>query len=419
MGHLTVIADSYFDGHRHQNAGPYRLQVENGSIISIEPVARKAVIEGSAVDETSRYFWTPFLMPGLVEAHCHLFLDGGVLDFKARSNYLQAPVTDMMAVARQNVDRSLARGITLIRDAGDRYGINQRIKDEVKASGGCKPGIRSPGLGIRRPARYGSFMASEAATDEGIVRAIEERRETSDDLKIILTGIIDFEAGAVMGAPQFGHDSLNLIVETAHKHNLLTFAHCSGLEGLALAVDAGVDSIEHGFFMDHATLEHMAEKKIAWVPTFSPVHFQWVKPTFAGWNSHTLENLQRIIDAHKVAIVWADELGVPIVAGSDAGSHGVRHGDALIDELFFLLASGLPMASVLRSATSTPRALWGETSADLVPGGSANFIALGGSPFLDPAQLWNVEAVYKEQLHRVSGTGEGLYARLSELQRAG
>jgi imidazolonepropionase-like amidohydrolase len=422
LNRLIVTADSYFDGYVYQDDGPYMLLIENGYLSAVETDPGGSLRPSSAsldIGSTHTCYKTPFLMPGLVEAHCHLFLDGGELDVRARSEYMKAPTSEMMNVARKNVQKSLAHGITLIRDAGDKFNINHGIREEIRNNAGCQPNIRSSGHGLRRPKRYGSFMASEVHTNKDIVRYIKKLSDKSDDLKIILTGIIDFEAGCVKGEPQFDLESLRLIVKTARDCKLPTFAHCSGMAGLELAVEAGVDSIEHGFFIDRVILERMAEKNIAWVPTFSPVHFQWRRPDIAGWDDDTVGNLRRIIDSHKDSIVLADEAGVPIIAGSDAGSHGVRHGDALINELFFLLESGLSLESVLRSATSTPRKLWGEVSADLVPGNQANFVALGGNPFQDPDQMWNVQAVYKDQLHPLPNTGNDKNFTLPDARSAG
>lgn len=407
MNHLIISADSYFDGLDYHNDGPYLFTIENGTISAIIQ-HRKNPVTGSypsIFNETDvPTYKAPFIMPGLVEAHCHLFLDGGELNFKARSEHLKLPVDEMLETARRNVNYSLERGITLIRDAGDKHGVNLRIRDESASRTGAQPVIRAPGLGIRRPKRYGSFMAAEVDSKDEIVETIDRLSKNSDDLKIILTGIIDFEAGCVKGEPQFDLDSLKLITQTATSKNLLTFAHCSGEAGLKLAVEAGVDSIEHGFFMSRDILERMADKGIAWVPTFSPVHFQWARPEFAGWDKNTLSNLNKILESHRESLALAGELGVPIVAGSDAGSHGVQHGDALINEIFFLLESGLPLESVLRAAISTPRMLWGEESANLVEGNKANLVALGGDPFLDTSHLWNVSAVFKDRLHLAQNT---------------
>jgi hypothetical protein len=125
----------------------------------------------------------------------------------------------------------------------------------------------------------------------------------------------------------------------------------------------------------------MAAKGISWVPTFSPVHFQFEHSELGGWSGETIAGLWRILEQHFEMISLAGELSVPIVAGSDAGSCGVPHGPGLVDELFFLRRAGLPLESVLESGTSRPRRLWNCASADVRTGNRANLIALDGSPF--------------------------------------
>lgn len=381
----AVVATSYFDGETLFRDGPYTLVVENGGIADIfrGDLAAPLVKRGIEVHRA------PFLMPGLVEGHSHLFLDGGQLDFTARNEYLSAPLEEMRDIARRNISANLAAGVTLVVDAGDRYGVNHDIRLETR---GVK--VRSAGLALRRPGRYGGFMAREVGSRDEIVAAVDEICLHADDLKVILTGIIDFKAGEVKGAPQFNVEELRFIVGLARERGVRTFVHCSGVAGIETAVAAGVDSIEHGFFMTPDLLKGMADQGIAWVPTFSPVHFQWERPEVAGWDPQTVTNLRCILDEHFEQVAQAGRLGVPLVAGSDAGSHGVCHGAALIDELDFFTSAGLPMATVLRSATSLPRERWGVTPARLARGNRPEFIALAGSPFADPAFLHELETVY-------------------------
>ncbi len=302
----------------------------------------------------------------------------------------------MLAMARRNVQANFAAGVTLLRDAGDKHGINHRLRDEMNDAAAIGPEIRSPGLGIRKPKRYGGFMAREVDGVEEITRAIDQILETGDELKVILTGIIDFETGGVKGAPQFDLEEAKLIQQRADHHQRRTFAQCSGIAGLEVAVGAGFSSIEHGFFMERRILEVMAEKRIAWVPTFSPVHFQWARPELVGWNEETVGNLKRILDSHREHVRIAHDMGVDLVAGSDAGSYGVGHGQALIDELFFFLDAGLSMEAVLRSAISVPRRLWDLEGGALTTGSPAEFISLAGSPFAEADNLRRVTAVFKK-----------------------
>lgn len=394
MKNIIINTASYFDGERYHASGPYQLLIREGVILSIQQGMSETTNMPDGFEQADTLD-VKFLMPGLVEAHCHLFLNGAELDFKIRSNYLKAPLAEMMQTAHDNVEASHAAGITLIRDAGDRYGVNHQIRHELLADG-KGPVIRSPGLALRQTGRYGAFMAREISSPEEICTAIDKAAQTADDLKILLTGIIDFKAGAVIRPPQFDLDSLKLMVAQATKHGIKTFVHCSGLDGLKLAVEAGVHSIEHGFFMNEAILDVMAEKKIAWVPTFSPVNFQWARPELVGWDENTVINIRQILDNHLHHLEIADSYGVQLIAGSDAGSYGVSHGSALVDELYFFLEAGLPMAQVLKSATSRPRRLWGCKSSNITENNQADFVILGASPFEDKDALRDVRMVFNQ-----------------------
>jgi imidazolonepropionase-like amidohydrolase len=107
----------------------------------------------------------------------------------------------------------------------------------------------------------------------------------------------------------------------------------------------------------------------------------------AGWDAATIANLRRILDSHLEHVAFAHALGVELVAGSDAGSPGVVHGTALIDELLHFLEAGIPMQDVLRSATSRPRRLWDLTAVNIRPGNEAELVIFEQSPFADPIAL--------------------------------
>lgn len=399
MTPLAIVAKSYFDGTRHHDRGPFTIRIVDGRIEEVlagdrgEALAtRHRHLRG----EDLRIERAPFVMPGLVEAHCHLFLDGAELDFETRKSYLSALRDEMLNVGRRSIRQNLDAGITLIRDAGDLHGINTALKSELAGQNGCVPDLISAGRALRKAGRYGSFMAIEVTDGDSIVRAIHELAPTADQLKILLTGIIDFEHGRMKGGPQFDLEETKLIVRTARKLGKRTFAHCSGAEGLRIAVEAGIDSVEHGFFMERDILQAMADKAIAWVPTFAPVYFQYARPELSGWSQQTVTGLWRILEQHFEMVALGDELGVPIVAGSDAGSYGVPHGGGLIDELGFLHQAGLPLEKVLAAATSVPRRLWGRDSADIRPGAAADLVLLDGSPFADFERLRHAHRVIRK-----------------------
>ena len=384
MDRLILEAADCFDGQRF--LGPSTIQVENGVF--------HAILHGTALPSESLppLFFDPvvpreraaFVMPPMAEAHCHIFLEGDELDDAKRAEHLKAPRETLLATARKNLGKYRDAGITVLRDAGDIHGVNLAVRAVARDMGMT---IHAAGAGLRRVKRYGSFMANEVADD--LVGAVTRLAENADVIKIILTGIIDFANGVVKGAPQFTLEETQLIVDTAHALGKKTFAHCSGLDGLRVAVMAGVDSIEHGFFMNREILEGMARGNLAWVPTILPVHFQWEHPQYGGWDDATRGRLRDILDNHAECLREAESLGIRILAGSDGGSFGVRHGAGLLEELRLLRETGLSAETVLTAATSAPRQHFGLAGGFIRPGEPAEYLMLPASPRADFSILQN------------------------------
>jgi len=355
---------SYFDGDRLHRNGPYVVEIGDG-------VYRRIY---SGHDSEARS--SDLLIPSPVESHAHLFLDGDELDSIRRADYLARPRPQLLEQARTHARRYLDAGIRTVRDAGDIHGINLALRDEFAAAG-LK--VIAAGHGLRKNKRYGSFFAREIETFATPIEAVKKLARDVNVIKIVLTGIIDFENGVVKGTPQFTEEETALIVRVAHDLGLKTFAHCSGLDGLRIAAAAGVDSIEHGFFMTREILEIMAAKQLAWTPTLLPVHFQWAHPGYCGWSAAAVAKLRAILDNHEARLREAESLGVPILAGSDAGSYGARHVHGLQEELNLLRRAGISEATVLRSVTSEPRRQFNLPPRPVREGAPADFSLINSS----------------------------------------
>ncbi|MCX7175287.1 MAG: amidohydrolase family protein, partial [Proteobacteria bacterium] len=158
---FAVIVDSWFDGERRHYDGPTTFIVRGGRVAEIVPGDHGVDLShrGMTVERGG------FLMPGLVDAHVHLFLDGATTDGKTRTEHLKQPFERLAEAARASARQSLACGVTLVRDAGDRHGINNRIRDEARLPGSGLARVRSGGMGIKRPKRYGAFMATDVEDD--------------------------------------------------------------------------------------------------------------------------------------------------------------------------------------------------------------------------------------------------------------
>jgi imidazolonepropionase-like amidohydrolase len=293
------------------------------------------------------------LLPGLTDAHTHLFLEGGELDLDKRASYLNQTPEQLLHRARARLEKLVRIGVIAVRDAGDKHGVGLALsKLNMSADRPIMPYVDSPGAAIHHHGRYGSFMA-EPMRDCGSPRRCVEGRINAgaDRIKLIATGIINFKKGAVTTSPQMSVEEIRDLVDAAKSFGKQTLAHASGDDGIEHVIDGGVDSVEHGFFLRADQLPKMRDRQIAWVPTFSPVQEQVDHADAMGWDEHVVGNLQRILDLHAANLVTAHNLGVQVIAGSDSGSCGVEHGLGLLYELELMECAGLSPVSVLNAAT--------------------------------------------------------------------
>ncbi len=295
------------------------------------------------------------LLPGLIEAHAHLFLEGGELNLDKRAAYLKQTSGELLLAAMSRLEKLVRIGVIAGRDAGDKDGVGLALsKLYASEQRPLMPYLDSPGAGIHHQGRYGSFMGEPIENFNSIEAVVEARiRAGADRIKLIPTGIINFKKGQVTTEPQMTTDEVSEFVRCSRARGKQTFAHASGDVGIDRAIDGGVDSIEHGFFLRDDQLAKLRDRHIAWVPTFAPVQEQVDHADLMGWDGEVIGNLQRILDQHGRSLVKAQEMGVLIIAGSDAGSCGVAHGTGFLYELELMERAGLSPLAVINAATGT------------------------------------------------------------------
>jgi imidazolonepropionase-like amidohydrolase len=324
------------------------------------------------------------MLPGLIEAHAHLFLEGGELNLEKRQAYLKQGPAELLDLARLRLEKLIRLGIMTVRDAGDKDGVGLALaKLYTGLERPVMPYLDSPGAAIHRKGRYGSFMAEPLENYPSLRACVEARFQAGAyRIKLIPTGIINFKKGTITTEPQMIRDEVAEIVAAAKAHGKQTFAHASGDDGVEIAIEGGVDSVEHGFFIRDDQLARMRDRQIAWVPTFAPVQEQVDHAAEMGWDDTTKSNLQRILDQHASSLVKAHTMGVQIIAGSDAGSCGVAHGLGLLHELEVMERAGLPTLAVLSAGTGVPSARLGfaEETGRIKPGYRARMILTENSP---------------------------------------
>ncbi len=324
------------------------------------------------------------LLPGLIEAHAHFFLEGGELDSPKRAAWLKQSPETLLRAAESRLEKVLRAGVIAVRDAGDKDGVGLALSRLWRSKGRPEmPYVDSPGAAIHHRGRYGSFMGEAVEEFSSPADCVAARVEAgADRIKLIPTGIINFQQGAVTTEPQMSAAEVSALVTAAKSHQRQTFAHASGDTGIENAILGGVDSVEHGFFVRLDQLSRMRDLQIAWVPTFAPVQAQIDHAAIMGWDEKVVGNLKRILDQHAASLVKAHEVGVQIIAGSDAGSYGVPHAAGFFRELELMEQAGLPTVAVINAATgiSSNRLAFREKFGQIKLGFAPRFILTKHAP---------------------------------------
>lgn len=323
-------------------------------------------------------------LPGLIDSHTHLFLQGGELSVETRKEQQAQPDNLLLEQARARLPLLAGLGVMGLREAGDRNGVGLALSTRLRrGEAGSIPYVDSPGPAIHRRGRYGSFLGEPIEDHSSPEDCVHARFATgASRIKLIATGVINFKTGTVTTPPQLESDVIGRIVAAASALGMQTLAHATGTDGIQNAIDGGVDTIEHGYFLTAQQLSALRDLNIAWVPTFVPVAMQVEHAGRLGWPPDVVERLNAILEKHGEMLRLAEQRGVRILAGSDAGSFGVPHGLGLLRELELLEAFGLSPQSVLRTATGSPacRLAFSEPVGRLAPGYRTRLILTAHDP---------------------------------------
>jgi len=277
-------------------------------------------------------FSDSFLFPAFVDAHVHLGLGG------------EEKIGEKLWAC-------LESGIAALRDAGHRS--PEKISQIMGSALDGRVEVQGCGWALHAPGTYGGFLGRS-------VRDMDEFKEILDGLlrmgalflKVILTGPVDFMLGRVRGACGFQREELGQMISMAKEAGLGVMVHANGSQGARTALEAGADTLEHGYLMDMETIRLMSQSSVTWVPTLVPVHRLLEKYSKEpGCAPQLLENTRRIYSMQQEHVAAAHELGVPIAAGTDAGALHVQVGESLYEEIRLLSDAGLGISGALRAAT--------------------------------------------------------------------
>lgn len=258
------------------------------------------------------------------ELHAHVFMDG--IDYKKSVERHKTMVNKDAVQAVFQTYKDL--GITCVREGGDHYGVSLYAKT-IAADYGID--YLSPCFALYKEGNYGKVAGISYADFKEFRQRVNNARELGADfIKIMISGILDFDKFGVVSETDYTTDFIKELVHIAHEEGFAVMAHASGIERVRQAALAGVDSIEHGYYIDSETMDILKEKNILWVPT-AVTSFN-----LKGTGRFDEYEVEKISDSHIAAISEADEKGVFIGCGSDAGAYAVPHGKGTVDEYALL-----------------------------------------------------------------------------------
>lgn len=248
------------------------------------------------------------------DCHIHMVLDGQ--DWKAAIAAHRESPND--AIIRMNLRRWQAAGFTYLREGGDRWGVGARAR-ELAPEYGIQ--LVTPLSPLYKAGHYGSFIGTAFETPRQYAALVEkQKKDGADFIKIMISGLMDFDRFGVLTQPGLSPRLIREMVHIAHEEGFAVMAHANGAETVRAAARAGVDSVEHGAYLDEEALHAMQENGTVWVPTLSTIG------NLRGKGRFQEQAVAQIFQSAAENVRRFAALGGLLAPGSDAGAWAVPHG---------------------------------------------------------------------------------------------
>jgi imidazolonepropionase-like amidohydrolase len=401
-GSVTVIrAGTLIDPRAEQPKRNQVIVIRGERVEAVGDAAAVKAPDGAMVIDLSN----ATVMPGMIESHTHLFLQG---EDPARGGYdiqlLKFYPSYRAARATVSASRALEQGFTTIRDMetegagyGD-VGIKQAVNEGIIPG----PRIFTTTRGISTTGGYplegyapGVAVPKGVQIVDGPVEARKAAREQldygADWIKVYMThrSWVDKD-GNLISQPTLTVDELQAIVNEAHGWQRKVACHAYSGEGLHRALDGGCDSIEHGLLLDDAAIAQMKKQGTWFCPTMAVYYYDDSPPD----TPEGKRDRARVAD-HEQSLKKAMQAGLSIVFGTDVG--GFPWTEPIAQEFSIMNKLGMSPLDAIRSATIRPAEMLGMSGqiGVIAPGAYADIIAVNGNPLSDISQLGQVNFVMK------------------------
>ena len=351
------------------------------------------------------------VLPGLMDVHTHVLLNGDITAEDYDAQLLKESIPYRAILAARNARIALENGFTTIRDLETEGAMYADVDVKKAISGGEVPGPRMqvatramtptgmyPLLGYSWELKVPTGVQYVDGVD-GARKAVREQvMYGADWIKYYSDRRYHFEADGVLHSMvNFTDEEAKAIVDEAHRLGKKVAAHAIGSDGIAAALRAGVDTIEHGDGLTESEMDEMAKRGIFWVPTITVGAY--VAPGRGG-------NWVKMVDLEKAAFQKALKKNVKIAVGTDAGGFDWKEVNEA-RELQYYADYGMTPMQAIRSGTSLTAELlgWQDKVGTVEAGKWADLVAVSGDPLKDISELQRVKfvmkagVVYKNYMH--------------------
>ena len=392
---IAVRAGHLIDGKADAPVSNVLILVEDGKIASVTPGG----VAPPGVEFVDLSHAT--VLPGFVDAHTHILLQGDITDQDYEAQLLKQSIPYRAILAARNAQIALSHGFTALRDL-ETEGAMYADADVKKAiNTGEIPGPHMQ-VATRAMAPTGMYpllgYSWELKVPTGVqyVDGVEEARKAvreqvmhgADWIKYYSDhGYFYAPDGVLHSHVNFTDEEAKAIVDEAHRIGKKVAAHAIGNDGIAAALKAGADTIEHGDGLAEPQMEEMVRRGIFWVPTI--MVGAYVAPGRQG-------NWPKMVETERAAFQLTLKKGVKIVLGTDAGGFDWKELNEA-KEFEYYVNYGMTPMNAIRSGTTIAAELlgWSDKMGTLEAGKWADLVAVSGDPLQDISELQRVKFVMK------------------------
>jgi imidazolonepropionase-like amidohydrolase len=402
---VAIRAGRLIDGKSDIPIANALIVVEDDRIVSVTPGGTAP--PGMEVIDLSQ----ATVLPGFVDAHTHVLLQGDITEEEYDAQLLKQSIPYRAILAARNARIALSHGFTALRDLETEGAMYADVDVKKAIENGEVPGPRMQVAtrAMTPTGMYGLLGYSwEIHVPKGVqyVDGVEEARKAVREQIMFGADWIKYYSdhgyfygpdGVLHSHVNFTDEEAKAIVDETHRLGKKVAAHAIGSDGIAAALKAGVDTIEHGDGLTEPQMDEMVRKSVYWVPTI--IVGAYVAPGRGG-------NWTKMVETEKAAFQLALRKGVKIVLGTDAGGFDWRKLNEAREFEYYVKYGMSPMQSI-RTGTSTAAELlgWSDKMGTIEAGKWADLVAVSGDPLKDITELQRVKfvmkggSVFKNELH--------------------